>query len=294
MRSRRSKYTALCLAAVGAALLLSLLHAQPEGAAAKPSFEIPFDQREMELYRMDIEPVIPESGIPTGVVIAYGHPVPPPYVVTAETGCVAINGVQVIPWLKTPEMLRRERHVLDSLAARDSTELAAEAGRLKAFAQAHATYDSAVVFLGSDRAAAVATSRLGSSPQVDSVRQSGAGAWVYWAGQAHPTLLSYLWPKEADTSALDPRLKVTLMEVAVKTAGRLRMDLLNGRVLVFAGGTQTGMQEATLLSIGGILSDSLLTDRERLQMIAGRIHGADWLIANYSAEEWKWVMERGR
>ncbi len=56
---------------------------------------------EAQLYRFDIKPVTPESGISAGYVIAYGHPLKRPYRFDIKDDTLLLlNGVQVLPWLR--------------------------------------------------------------------------------------------------------------------------------------------------------------------------------------------------
>jgi hypothetical protein len=62
-----------------------------------------FSEVEAGLYRLDINPVTPDSGIKTGFVIAYGHMLARPYrFETKGDSVLLVNRVQVYPELRHP------------------------------------------------------------------------------------------------------------------------------------------------------------------------------------------------
>jgi hypothetical protein len=65
----------------------------PAGIASTEYSEV-----EAQLYRFDIKPVTPESGINTGYVIAYGHVLRAPYALeVAKDTMLLVDGVQIEP-----------------------------------------------------------------------------------------------------------------------------------------------------------------------------------------------------
>lgn len=75
----------------------SLAHGTPEWYVSDSGFRsVDYSETEAVLYRFDIKPVTPESGINSGCVIAYGHPLLRPYRFTVvQDTLLFVNGVQV-------------------------------------------------------------------------------------------------------------------------------------------------------------------------------------------------------
>ena len=66
-----------------------------------------YSEVEAGLYRYDMHPVTPATGIPTGWVIAYGHLLARPYQFTVKQDTLLfVNGIQVEPALKNPAYWR--------------------------------------------------------------------------------------------------------------------------------------------------------------------------------------------
>jgi len=118
-------------------------------------------EKEAKLYKIELHPKTPKTGIETGHVIAYGHYIKPPYEVTIEerptpewskeqygltkSYYIFINGIQVIPQMSNPnikiskrktplevkEKYRKERKLFKKIKA-EYRELEAKYGREKA------------------------------------------------------------------------------------------------------------------------------------------------------------------
>jgi hypothetical protein len=95
VKGTRKSGWALCITALVAVLSVPLRADTPE--TSKKPIAVPFDEAEMERYRVDIHPTKPDSGIETGFVVAYGYYLEPPYAPTVEAGTLRVNGVQVYP-----------------------------------------------------------------------------------------------------------------------------------------------------------------------------------------------------
>jgi hypothetical protein len=122
------------------------------------------------LYRMPISPVRPESGITTGLVVAYGHILQPPYRVEARGDAVFVNGVQVISGLQPPALVEQRRRYMDSLVAALPVGVRARAdSEDAAIADARKTFDSLLPVVGNLAALDGAVRRLRGLPFVDSV-----------------------------------------------------------------------------------------------------------------------------
>lgn len=67
-------------------------------------------EEEPALYKTEINPVTPETGITTGHVIAYGHYIKPPYKVEIVSDTMLfINGVQIFPVLPSKFEIEKKR-----------------------------------------------------------------------------------------------------------------------------------------------------------------------------------------
>jgi hypothetical protein len=80
-----------------------------------------YSEVEANMYRFDIKPVTPATGIPTGWVIAYGHLLARPYQFALKQDTILfVNGIQVMPALRNPAYWRafnREYARVESLGS---------------------------------------------------------------------------------------------------------------------------------------------------------------------------------
>ncbi|UCG43100.1 MAG: hypothetical protein JSU73_00350 [candidate division WOR-3 bacterium] len=284
MKGTRKSGWALCLAALAAVLSVPL-RADTAETNKKP-LVVPFDEVEMERYRMDVHPAKLDSGILAGLVIAYGHPITPPYAVTAESGRVYVNEVQILPPLMTPEMLRQQRVRAESLASRSPAQLKVEKEQEELIASSQAVYDSVSAAGDSAGATQAAVEFIRRSLLVDSVSISGEGCWVHWTGRLEPLAMAFKWPKDTFHQPA-PELSRTKEEVAANVARTLRGDLAAGRVMAVAHGTwYASTSRPALLRAWMILEDNGKTPEEKLWLLAPLVPCPDWLVANFRPEEW--------
>jgi hypothetical protein len=79
-------------------------------------YRFEYSELEATLYRFEVAPRTPDSGINAGYVIAYGHPLPRPYRFSVvDDTLLYINGVQIQPWLKLPAISKADRAYSEAL-----------------------------------------------------------------------------------------------------------------------------------------------------------------------------------
>ena len=81
--------------------------------------------KDIKSRKIDLKPITPKDGIKTGLVIAYGHVIKPPYKVYIEDSKIMINGVQISPSLiweretpksqykSTPEQKQKYKRIIE-------------------------------------------------------------------------------------------------------------------------------------------------------------------------------------
>lgn len=65
--------------------------------------------------KIKITPINQTTGISTGLVIAYGHIIPPPYKIYIENNSIMVNGIQVSPSLVWEREVRAQSNPILSL-----------------------------------------------------------------------------------------------------------------------------------------------------------------------------------
>jgi hypothetical protein len=77
-------------------------------------------EEEPALYKTELNPVTPETGITTGHIIAYGHYIKPPYKVEVrEDTFLFLNGIRIYPSLPSKIGLEEERRMFEKYKEAD-------------------------------------------------------------------------------------------------------------------------------------------------------------------------------
>lgn len=245
-----------------------------------------YSEQEVALYRIDIKPIKPDSGIDSGHVLVYGHYIRPPYVVSVEDSSVLINGVSVRPQLTPPGLQRR----LDSLTIRLSeSESATEAAYERMMHEAQGIYADSADRLGDEVALGIAVIRIQASGLVDSVRQEQHGGVLVFrlGGSAFRRLLTHS-EIEAGRAAEGLVSDVPASLWLERMADSYRGTLMRGSTLFFAAGQSASLGGRQLGQFWAIMGNETLTPAARYHALAdGQIPFAAWFVANYDREEWR-------
>jgi hypothetical protein len=284
---------------------------QTRGVAERPataydirrdSFErLAFKSLKLSDYKTTIHPVIPESGITTGMVFVYGHPIPPPYRVELKDTLVFVNGIQVYPTPKTPEMLAREKARAESLPPPIPGAINREES-LRVLRQTRCDlYWRLQPGLGHEGAVDSVLHFLNSSRFVDTAWRAGTHEmWVRYAGSSGEVLSPVPLgpdPRSKPTSR-PPRgyESITEADVAARMARGLTGALLDGSATRYMPpGGVCYSQPSRMKAAGQVLANRSLNDEDKYMLLVRSLNldamEVAWLIANYSATEWTWVDE---
>jgi hypothetical protein len=254
-----------------------------------------YTESEAVLRRMDVHPTRPDSGIDNGYMVAYGHLLPRPYLVTVSDTLVFVNGVQVYPPLKTPEQMRQESAFV---ARADDVPPAVRARRdsiVQFTAHLQAIHDSVLPMVGQDSAWALMKSMLRGSPLVESLWVDTHGLEVKWVTYEYPVAMDFHRRVVGIGASLMPGgQRPTKESVARLEAGVLRSSLMAGRFVFYAFGTTVDDRGRTAARLKSILDDATLDGPDMRRRLDSLIIWADWLVVNCRKSEWNWVPKEER
>jgi hypothetical protein len=247
-----------------------------------------FADVDLSLWRVPINPQVPDTGITTGLVIAYGHPIAPPYVVSTKDSFVFVNGVQISPGLRPPELVRREQRRRDSVPPiRES--LQAERDSVKSLqTRAHRLYDSLRLRHGHERALDSVAAMLRASGHVDSLRAGGNALDVDFKGY-HRSLLMYFEPDTASRARPPspwPIIHKSPQQRALSLAAMCRGELGNGWTIVFSTHSYGSVGLHDVAEIKRMLGSDSLSEFERFARLCRIDPCPEWYLANYDPREW--------
>jgi hypothetical protein len=255
-----------------------------------------FRSLDLSDYKTTIHPVMPDSGITTGLVFVYGHPIPRPYRIELKDTLVFVNGMQVDPTPKTPEMLAREKARAESLPPL-SAEAIARGESLRAVdRRMWQLYDTLLPLRGHAFAFDSVLRFLERNPHVDSVWRAGdRHLWVRYAGSRYPVLTPMpLTPGAQVDSNSRARLLIKASDTTPATLAvrNLVGALGGGRVVLFLPPLCRSVVDMTTVGAARVvLEDSGSSVEDKYVQLVRVIGGGDakWLLANYSDAEWTWV-----
>lgn len=238
------------------------------------------------LYRMSINPERPDSGITTGLVVAYGHVLQPPYRVEARGQAVFVNGVQIDPPIRPLGLIEKEKRYQESLAARPAAIRAHDDSVALGAGRPYRIYDSLQPLLGHQRAFDAAVAWLKQYPMVESVRTNGGGIAAYLKGGGDLGHIR-LQPHWNPVGHLPPGITLpTPEEYARRRVDRIVRALVDGRVGVFCYGYGQGTSLEGFKVVKRILADPQLTDSERYVQLKAETPAAAAFLDNYEPSEW--------
>jgi hypothetical protein len=234
--------------------------------------------------KIAINPSKSAAGIKTGLVVAYGHIIPPPYQLEWVDGKLMVNGVQVEPSLVkeredvlpavTPEQQRmsdRRREIKKAAEQLFVTEI-----NTKPLEEVHANVIALI---------------KKSSDVFENPQWSGRDTLIaHWAGTTIKTVMSF--PEKPRIVLSQEEIDRRARQAQETSLSRMKTKLGRGEVLVFTsvGGQGDGRDYRN--EVNEIMSKKGLAEEQRIEMLKDKVFGGDYgmaldVIENYSPEEWK-------
>jgi hypothetical protein len=259
-------------------------------------------EEEPALYKTQINPVTPKTGIETGHVIAYGHYIKPPYKLEVrEDTLLFLNGIRICPTLpsrvaeeyskrlgeKALEKLSKEdlaiykkHEVLFEEVKNVYKKVNAQKGREQAL-------DSVFKLIAKDTLLKVVDTTLGQTGGVVlGIDQYLPGISESWGSSVD---LGYSYKREAQAK-LSPYFKKRIRERAKNEKDRLEKDLKENKTVICTSFNQAinTYKESDFWEILRILKSEELSLNEKLEKlfsIAAVVNGKE-LIYNFEPTEW--------
>lgn len=264
---RVKRWTVVSLSVIVAAVALSLLYAQQGGASASPALRIPFDEKELARYRVDIRPATPDSGIMTGFVVAYGHFLAPPYQVTAMGESIYVNSVRVDPPLGPKPRAMDSGAVQAFEQSRAGTILS----RLRVVAERGVQFYERALLDGADTAYALAAAeslmktdslvlRVAAFPASRYRRVLYGPVAARPSGREREVRYDMLFPRERPVRHVSPTTRDSLLQLRVAS---LQASLRRGSGRVYAGGVTHSASVLLALRLANVMLEPALRDSDR-------------------------------
>ncbi len=247
------------------------------GAKKKIKEESIWLSTQLRRSKMEVNPVVPDSGITTGHLILYGHYVPPPYKVELRDTEVYINKVRVWPGLKTPDM-----RIEDSLLYPKNWKEKSEKAKEIFLREIEKDGDTL-------KATKIAAESLKVLCGWDSVKVKKSVEYTSFLGNHQCTRDIYirLGEKRRD-KILPPRkdLIFTPQERAQQIAKKMIEGLKEGKVIDVAWEGWGILDDSVLIKIKEIINMPISSEEKINQLWRLGLSGR-YIIANYNPEEWK-------
>lgn len=232
--------------------------------------------------KISISPDKNVKGIETGIVMAYGHIIPPPYHVEYVGNHLLVNGVQVEP------SLVKERHRRQRPVRKLSPEKAAKQRKSGEIIQsAQSLYESEKKSSSADVARKKATELL--------LKHSDEIQNLIWHGEE----LCYTTPAYAFSQCVNWGAAKILnpanwakneAESKTLTVSTMERELRNGNWLCFGSTGGWTARKDMRSQVRAIMADSNLQGEQKVEALKERVFGNYTLaldvVENYDATEW--------
>lgn len=239
--------------------------------------------------KVDIFPIRKSKGIKTGLVIAYGHVIPPPYQVEVQGRNILINGIQVDPSL-IEERNRREVQagkVSSSNSHRVQLKQTDEVDR-----QVLAIYRAGVKERPMAQVKSDVLEFLRKSTDTYLNPEVSDTEYIAELAGSGGIRVSMPLTRKDPLNVADTTLKEEEKAARKETASMVERELQNGTCLAFvSSGYVIGLNRERLRSVNAIMRETGISDDERIDKLKTQVfHNyevAFQVIENYQAEEWK-------
>lgn len=233
----------------------------------------------LEDRKVDIQPKKPKKGIGTGLVIAYGHPIAPPYVVEYRGENLFVNDVQVKPsivderkWVAKSDRPKDERfeHVMGVMER--------HIARAQDMARAGLTQEEILKFLKAQEF-------------IENVVPEGQQAVVvsYFGGKSVAVELPTKGASVLQAGQISERSRAAKSSEISRITGKLS----RGRCVIFVnGGTSEQRITSTFpLIVSQTMNDPKLGPKEKIRRLDEVLveSAAKDIVANYDEREWSWL-----
>jgi len=239
--------------------------------------------------KIAVSPVKQADGIKTGLVIAYGHIIPPPYKIETDGRNLLINGVQVDPSL----VGERERKKQSGLHSPMSPEQAKQYRRQdEVDSQVLAIYRAGAGKKPMEQVRTEILELLRKSTDVylnPGVSDKGYGGEIAGSGGLQFSMPLTL----ADSPKVpDSVIKARASEARKDTVSMFSMDLKNGACIVFVSdGYTIGVNKSRLGNVYDIMQEPGLSNDDRIEKLKTQVfnnyEASFQIVENYRPEEWK-------
>lgn len=248
--------------------------------------------------KIDLKPVKQADGIKTGLVIAYGHVIPPPYKVYTENKKVMINGVQVIPSMvwerEAPKYVPTTRTTDEQKLAKRSTEVLAEARRI--YCSGKDTKSMSLLSDDISNHISNAKDVVISAKWYSGKKLPQDSIQITWVKNVGPDAVSFRASECTDilrtSSELRGQADVRHQDALAEGQKSIERRLEKGWTLIFASHGQGQSYGDVRDEIVAVMENADLSPDQKAEEIKKRklgfgYSGALDVVENYSSGEWK-------